>query len=380
MVKRASLFLLSLLLLASAVQGQALTHTVRMGVVLPLKEKTSRGAKMIEFYQGLLMAVDSVKRQGCSVEVTALHSGSSAAAMDSLLMNAPLGQCDVIFGPLDASQLPALADYCDLRGIRLVVPFSSLTTQVGGHPLHYLVNAPRHAVQKQASWYVQALYPNDNFVVLESGEKNEEGANLVERVRAEMDGNNIYVRQLSISANDSIFTEALDTEKTNVILVNSSTLNALHALLNKLRPFAAQHPQYRFSLFGYPAWQSYAAQTQNDLYRFDTYIYATFYRDPLDKRVTDFEQRFESNFGRAVSATFPRYGLFGFDLGYYFLSGLGLFGDQLEAHLTDIPYTPLQHALEFQSQGDADGYINHFVQLVHYDSNQSTEILYRKHE
>ena len=326
------------------------------------------------------MAVDSVKHLGCSVEVTALHSGSSAAAMDSLLIHAPLGSCDVIFGPLDAAQLPALADYCDLRGIRLVVPFSSLATQVAGHPLHYLVNAPRHTMQKQASWFAQTLFSNDNFVIIESSEKNDEGAALVERVRTAMDGCNVYVKQLSIDTNDSVFTEALVAEKTNILLINSSTLTALNALLAKLRNFASQHPQYRFALIGYPAWQTYTAQTLNDLYRFDTYIYSSFFRDPNDKRIIAFEERFKSNFGRTMAQTYPRYGLFGFDLGYFFLSGLGIYGDELEGHLNAITVKPLQHPLDFQSQGEDDGYINSFVELVHYANYQAIEFIFRNNE
>ncbi len=380
MAKRTFILLLSLMLIAPASYGQPLTHKVRMGVVLPLKEKTSRGAKMVEFYQGLLMAVDSVKRMGLSVEVTALHSGSSAAAMDSLLMKSPLGQCDVIFGPLDVAQLPALADYCDLRGIRLVVPFSTLATQVHGHQLHYLVNAPRHEVQKQAAWFAQAVFPDENFVILESNEKNDEGASLIERVRTEMDSHGVYVKQINISVDDSAFEAVLDPNKMNVLFINSSTLSALNALLNKLRPFAAQHPQFRFSLYGYPAWQTYAAQTLSDLYRFDTYIYTSFYRDPNDKCVLHFEQRFKNNFGRPMAQTFPRYGLFGFDLGYYFLYGLGKYGDQFEANLNIMSCDPLQHAMDFESQGESDGYINQFVELVHYANYQATEILYRNNE
>lgn len=364
-----------------SLQAQMMPHTVRMGVVLPLKEKTSRGAKMVEFYQGLLMAVDSIKHLGCSVEVSTFHSGSSAASMDSLLAHrTSLGDCDVIFGPLDVAQLPALADYCDLRSIRLVTPFSSLATQVPGHPLHYLVNAPRHQVQNQAVWFAQTLFPEENFVVIESGEKNEEGTAFVERARMAMDGRGIYVKQISIDEIESEFETNLESDKLNVLLLNSSSLAALNALMDKLRPFATQHPEYRFSLFGYPAWQTYASQMQSDLFRFDTYIYSTFYRDPNDKRVMAFEQCFKNNFGRTMAATFPRYGLFGFDLGYYFLYGLWKYGSLFEANLTTIPVVPLQNAFEFQSQGEGNGYINDFVELVHYANYQATEILYRNQE
>ena len=379
MAKRFFLFLLGVLMMMP-VDAQRLEYPVRMGVLLPLKEKSSRGAKMIEFYQGLLMAVDSVKHQGCTVEVTAVHSGTSPAAMDSLLAKNTFRDCDVIFGPLDVAQLPALADYCDLHEIRLVVPFSSLATQVPSHPLHYLVNAPRHMVQRQAVWFAQALFPDDNVIVVESGEKNEEGTALVERVRMAMDGRNVLVQQVSVNADDDAFCKVLEEERMNVLILDSSTLPAFTTMATKLRTLMESHKEYRISLFGYPVWQSYASQLQNDFYQFDTYIYTSFFRDPGDSRITNLEQQFKDNFGRPMSPTFPRYGLFGFDLGYYFLYGLGKYGNYFEANHAAITTEPFQNPLLFRQQSAADGYINDFVQIVHYASYHATEILYRNQE
>ena len=381
MAKRIFLYILALAMMLPATSlAQRLTHRVRMGVVLPLKEKSSRGAKMIEFYQGLLMAVDSVKHQGCSVDVTAVHSGFLAADMDSLLATSTLSGCDVIFGPLDTSQLPALAGYCDTHGIRLVVPFSSLATQVPSHPRHYLVNAPRHMVQRQAAWFVQTMFPQENFVIVESGEKNDEGSSLVEFVRSAVDGLGAVVRQISVNASVEEFAAVLTEGNQNVLLLDSSTMPALNALLAKLHQLAPAYPGCRFTLFGFPAWQSYASQLQNDFFQFNTYIYTPFYRDGGDMGVQAVEQQFQQHFSRPMQPTYPRYGLLGFDLGYYFLSGLGMYGDQLEANLSAVPVRPLQSTLSFEQQSPADGYINRFVQLVHYTNAQSIEILYRTNE
>lgn len=380
MAKRTFINLLALLLMFPVVHAQEFSHHVRMGVVLPLKEKSSRGAKMVEFYQGLLMAVDSVKRMGCSVDVTAVHSGTSSGSIDSLIAKSAFSNCDVIFGPLDVAQLPALADYCDLHGIRLVVPFSSLATQVTGHPLHYLVNAPRFMMQRQAAWFVQQLFAEDNVIVVESNEKNEEGTALVERVRMAMDEKDLYVQQVNINASNDAFFQVFDTERMNVLLLDSSTLPALNAFRAKLRALMTAHPDCRISVFGYPAWQSYASQVQSDLFQFDTYIYTSFYRDPNDHRVQAFEQRFKNHFGHAMGATFPRYGLFGFDLGFFFLSGIGQYGELFEVNHVAINTDPYQNPLNFQKQSTNDGYINDFIELVHYANYHATEILYRNQE
>ena len=84
-------------------------HTLRVGILLPLEEKTERATKLIEFYQGFLMAVDSVKSEGADVTVHTFHCGSTDEAMQNVLRNEVLANMDVIFGPADAAQINTLA-------------------------------------------------------------------------------------------------------------------------------------------------------------------------------------------------------------------------------------------------------------------------------
>ena len=357
--------------------AQMTTNYVRIGIALPLKEKSPRGAKMVEFYQGLLMAVDSVKRQGCTVDIVALNSGSTAAQMDSLLATRPFTNCDIVFGPLDAAQIPALADYCDLHNIRLVVPFSSQATAVQGHTRHYLVNAPRSIVQKEGAWFAQNLFADENVVIIDCNERNDEGNAMAERLRMAMDERGMLVQQVKVDADDATFDTVLNPDKKNVLLPNSASLEALNSLRERMRAFTAAHPGFSISFLGYPAWQTYASQMQSDLFQFDTYIYTPFYRDPGDEAAKLFEQRFEQNFRAPMQRTFPRYGLLGFDVGYYFLRGLAKFGRHFEGNLVATITQPMQNPLRFENVNEGDGYINGFVQMVHYANYQAVEFLYR---
>ena len=357
--------------------AQVTTNYVRVGIALPLKEKSPRGAKMVEFYQGLLMAVDSVKRQGCTVDIVALHTGSTAAQMDSLLASRPFTNCDIVFGPLDAAQIPALADYCDLHNIRLVIPFSSQSSAVENHKRHYLINAPRSLVQKEGAWFAQNLFSDENVVIIDCNERNDEGIAMAERLRMAMDEVGLLVQQVKVDADDATFDTVLNPDKKNVLLPNSASIEALNALRERMRAFVSACPGFNISFFGYPAWQTYASQMQSDLFQFDTYIYTPFFRNPEDGAAKMFEQRFEQNFRAPMQRTFPRYGLLGFDVGYYFLRGLAQFGRNFEGNLVATVTQPMQNPLRFENLNKGDGYINGFVQIVHYANYQTVEFLYR---
>ncbi|MBR1682184.1 MAG: hypothetical protein IJ700_02315 [Bacteroidaceae bacterium] len=380
MIRQILTFLFCLLLVSPrlAAQDAAGKKSVRMGVLLPLKERTARGTKMVEFYRGLLMAVDSLKRDGVSVDVQALHAGSSASEMDQMLASHALKDCDVVFGPLDAAQLPALADYCYLHDIHLVVPFTSLATQLIGHPRHYLVTAPRNRIQDEAVWYIQDQFSDYNIILVETNESNEEGTAFGERLRAAMSQKGIYVRQLNLEADDLAFLQAFNPQRKNLIIPNSPSLKALNNLTSKLKDFQRAHSEYELALFGYPAWQTYTQQLLPDFYQLNTYAYTTFYRNPLSQRNEAFDRQFMNWFHTPMSNTFPRYALMGFDLGYFFLRGLAIYGrDRLTDAITQVPARPYQHPFHFEQSGDGNGYVNTFVELIHYTPQQSIELITR---
>ena len=380
MLRRFTLILLSFLLLLPSLPAQETPgkHSVRMGVLLPFKEKTPRGAKMVEFYQGMLMAVDSLKHEGISIDVQALHTGSTANEMDQLLANNKLKDCDVVFGPLDAAQLPALADYCDLHDIHLVVPFTSLATQLIGHTRQYLVNAPRTRLQAEALWYIQDQFAEHNLILVETNENNDEGKAFGEQLRTEASHRGVYVRTFNVEGDELALQQALNAQRKNLFIPNSPSLKALNHLTSKLKDFTRQHPEYQMALFGYPAWQTYTQQLLSDFYQLDTYVYTNFYRNPLSQRNEAFDRQFMQWFHTPMSATFPRYALMGFDVAYYFLRGLSLYGSgRLQENLPKIPSLPYQHPLFFEQTQEGDGYVNTFVQLIHYTPNQTIELITR---
>ena len=46
---------------------------IRIGVILPFEEKDERAKKMVEFYQGFLMAADSIRKEGLSMDIYAFN-------------------------------------------------------------------------------------------------------------------------------------------------------------------------------------------------------------------------------------------------------------------------------------------------------------------
>ena len=78
---------------------------LKVGVLLPFGQP-----KMVEFYRGLLMAADSVRRQGVNLDIHAWDCGTTTAQLEPLLPG--LSGLDVIFGPPSPTQIQVLAETC----------------------------------------------------------------------------------------------------------------------------------------------------------------------------------------------------------------------------------------------------------------------------
>ena len=76
--------------------------TIKAAVILPFLDGVSKSesSRMVEYYEGLLMAVDSLKRTGTSIDLYTYNSGPESASLNSILGKSEMKDMDIIFGPL----------------------------------------------------------------------------------------------------------------------------------------------------------------------------------------------------------------------------------------------------------------------------------------
>lgn len=349
---------------------------LKVGVVLPLKEVSQRGQKMVEFYQGVLMAVDSLRKSGVSVDVVAAHSGSTETELENMLHTQSLSDRDIVFGPLDGAQLPLLSDFCQRHDIRLVVPFTPNMNALRHNPKLYIITAPRQQVQTQAVSKVEGLFSNSHFVFVNAKEQNDEGQSFENQLRTSLSNHGAFMRSLDIDEEMRQYEMAFNPLRHNVVVVNSSSMRAANNLISKLREYQKLHPECHFVLLGYPTWQTFSSAMLNEFHSFDTYIYTTFYRNPYAVSSQQFDQNYQHWFKQPMQNTFPRWGMMGFDTAWFFMYGLSLYGDSLESYIAAVPSQPFQSPMTFAFiDNNNSGFLNIFVEFIHYTKNKKIEVL-----
>ena len=343
--------------------------TIKVAVVLPFgldnTKATAENQKMIEFYEGVLLAIDSLKHKGVSVDVFAFDEQSASyPTMDALIhQNPTLKDVNIMFGPMHLANLPTLAQFADANDIQLVVPFASRNNIVDGHRNMFQVNVNLSYVLDKIVDSFFELHHNNNVVFVNTNtlKEDEEFVNAIKQKFTE-NGASFQTATLS-TLTDS--TGVLRRGVRNIVVSTAKSASAFEALINRMDEQDFDN-KYDISLFGYPEWQTFTGKNVESLYKYNSAFFATFFCNPSDARNGAYENKFRNWFGRNLIKGYPKYAMLGFDTGYFFINNVAQYGSKFQDKVTSATYRAYQNPMSFQRTSLADGFKNNKVVFVCY--------------
>ncbi len=356
--------------------------SINAAIVLPflLDSPTHSGEKplMIEYYEGALMAIDSLKRENISVNLHVYDTGDRNQSIASILDKDELKNMDVIFGPGHSEHVNALSSFAKANNIRLVIPFTSKNTDVFNNPNIYQINTPQSYLFSQVYKLFADQFEEYNIVFVDV-EENQGKADYIKGLKQELETRGIHYRTISmptvVEDEEGMstvpgVTAVMDSIRHNIIIPTSGSNTALIKLLPMLQLVVrSENNPYQMHLFGYPEWQKYYEDHLQAFYELDTYFYSSFYTNNLLNAPVKFHKNFRNWYNKEMINNFPKYGMLGFDITYFFLKGLDKYGTNLEENVNRITYEPVQTGFRFERVNNWGGFINKKVFFVHMTRN-----------
>ena len=350
-------------------------RTIKAAVMLPFMTgdatKREEQTRMVEYYEGFLMAVDSLKRQGVSVDLYTFDTKGREATINNLLSKPEMKNMDIIFGPSYPRNVGAMAQFANKHNIRLVVPFAPKVEQVFNNPQVYQVNTPQSYLYSEVYEHFVRKFSDRHIIFLNPGNVEQEKAEFINGMKNELKDNGIQYREITLGeeVDPNQVIAAMDTLTNNIFIPTSGKNMALVKLLPRLTQVLHEHPHFMMQLFGYPEWQTYTQDHLASFYELDTYFYSSFYTNNLFKEAIQFTNAYRRWYSKDMSNIFPKYGMLGFDTGYYFLKGLAQEGNKLEENLNRVQVVPIQTGFKFERVNNWGGFINRKVFFVHFSKD-----------
>lgn len=350
-------------------------QTVKVGVMLPFKDKTD-GKRMVEYYRGFLIACDSLRHNGQNIDIQTWDI-TSTTNCDSLLEKDNADNCDIIFAQPTADTEKQVSDFCSRNKIKLVIPFNIKNTTPTTSPFTYQVYESWQLQNANAINLFMGLFPQAQPIIVKCDGENERKQAFVDELKKRFTGGGLKYRTCDLGCNDDIFAGLFSPTQTNVIvLTNVNSEQTFKSLFAKLEAVKEAKPNVKIAVYGYVDFLIYENSFRARYHKFNTYVPTVFYYNNSQSRVKSFETKYKEWFKTELMNSYlPRLGFTGYDHAAFFLKGMDKMGSDFDGKTGQVDYEPMQTPLRFVQNSEGDIFQNKAFQVVHYDTDNSIEIL-----
>ena len=349
-----------------SVKAVDITSPMRVAVLLPMRVNGSSGRQFLEFYQGVLLALEELKADGISTQVDLFNTARSATEVESLLKRPELQQADLIIGPVYDECFPPVAAFAAERGIPVVSPLAEVRS--ADNSLLFQVAPVASSKYEKVK---DDLSDARHVIVISSAQNDTEFAGEIAPFIPKSAKRINYVRNMSTET----LASQLSTEKDNVIVVLSedettseSILAYIGSICSGMAAKEGKEPVVR--VISSSRWARFRNIDKDLFFKLNLRYVTSYHADRNNERVLNFDNRYISAFGALPSL----YAYRGYDVAKLFVGKLKLHGAEFISYLNDADLPLLQTPYRFEQQQPGHRYENREWALVCYNGNYTIEV------
>lgn len=384
-----------------------------------------RSFSFLPYYQGVLLALDSIRKTGVDIRMEVIDVGQDMAGARTLVMREDFKDLDLIIGPFFPNTLDYIAGHASQHQIPVVSPLLADNARLRGAPYIFQATPSLEAQLASLAKYIAGHYHGKNILLVHN---NQPGAMpMINAFKRSLGREMHMVRHFSDSVNlarvNGYFAgeTMVGGRMTNVMIMGDSlgpepgahrrsvpddaisafpnfqeviylrtgmdglvsklrsdqkniviTLVSGEAFLsNYLRELSIRTRRMDVAVFGIPEWQDYQSIEIDYLQSVKVHIFTPDYYDYTDPHIRDFVLAFRKAFNTEPGT----YAFKGVQTAYFFFSALSHFGkafpnclDQINALGFDSPYRFVR------THGEASGWENQHSTLFRYQSFRKLDV------
>jgi ABC-type branched-subunit amino acid transport system substrate-binding protein/LysM repeat protein len=319
-------------------------------------EAAYRPFQFIQFYEGFMMAVDSLKQKGLTAQIYVYDVSTDTDKTRSFLSDPGLKEMDLIFALLYQRNFQIVAGFAKENKIPVVSPVSERDVQVAGNPMVFKVRPSVKTLYPDVAEMISSQYKEARIVIVRPSQgRYRDDADELGKLCLDHGLN-------SVITDPGGMVDFLQKDVQNLVVIITDSKSAALDLLTQLNGIKAQ---YLISVFGLPLWSRMDGMEVEYLVNLKTHMAAPYFIDYTDPGV----KRFVTLFQEQVRTDPDVLAFAGFDAGYYFLTALMKYGVTFGKCLKEMDVSLLHNKFEF-AQTDGNGYENQHWMIYYYENYQ----------
>lgn len=312
----------------------------------------------IEFYQGVLLAVEDLKKEGLNIELNVFDTGKGKEKISSIVSQPAFQRSQLIIGPVFSEQIPIIATYARQNRIPVVLPVTtadSLVQQTNG--LYQVFSGQKGEIDQ----LIKAISTDSvrNILVVYNGKDNPQFNQQIHNQLIPLTSNaskklkEFYVYNYDFKD----LLANLDTSRNHVICFSVDEV-FVASLLGQLEKKLLYFP---IRTYGMSEWLAFNSVDLHYFYDQQLTCFSNFYVDYDHEKVLRFLKKYRLRFGTEPVRN-SKFGynfcMLGYDLVQYFAAAVACMGNNFAAY-SCVPYTAINVKLQFTPAIPGGGYFNH---------------------
>ncbi len=333
---------------------------------------TSRQRNFIDFYQGFLLSVDSLKRKGISINLSVFNTSKDPVESKKILKEKGLKESDLIIGPVYPELLEPFANYARENRINIISPLSQNDALLKGNPYYFQISPALDVQFDEFASKVDFCEDKNLMVVYEDDSLKKDIANVYkEHIRKRINqcenSESIHFKEMKYKPGGITaeikekLNQSMSAQKENVFIIPSESEAFVSDFLSQLFALTTYY-NYKVKVYGFPRWQKFKNIPIEYFYRLNVQIFTPYFVDYAKHDVKSFVNDYR-HFYRSEPT---QYSFQGYDIGLYFLSALMNYGVDFKYCLSNHNVNLLQSNYRFYQQNSVDGFDNKSVFLIKY--------------
>lgn len=285
----------------------------------------------LEFYNGVMMAIDSLNAEGVEAEVLFFDSKSSKEPLQKILESPQMAGISLIIAAFNnRNDIKPLADFAQSRNIPLISETYPNDGGVTQNPYFVLINSTLRTHCEALYKYMQRNYPTSNLIwVKRKGAVEDLIQSYFNEIHQKTPALPLRMKTVDLadSFNTADLMSKLDSNKQNVVVCG--TLNEPFGL--SIVKALANNKDYSSTVIGMPTWDGFKDLGKPELRGVEIIYSSPYYFPRTDKTSLQITSRYRNKFlARPSDQVFK-----GFESMYHFTKLLIKYQSELVHHLSD---------------------------------------------
>jgi LysM repeat protein len=342
-----------------------------------------RSLDFIEMYEGILLAADTLVSLGLDINLYPYDIKSDTIETTRLIRSGKLADMDLIIGPVYSHNLNAVASYAKDLGIPVVSPVPLVNNSaLSGNTTLFMAGSSFEIAQKMLASKVSEYY-DKNFVFIHSDTLgNDDDVKRLKNLIFTDLGYHLPFEEIrfkelpyysrSMFDNDSInrLSHALSDRSQNIIIIASEDKPVISETIVDIHNLSRK---FDLKVFGYPVMRDIDNLDPKYLFDLDILVYSPNWIDYSRPDIQEFNADFRKKF---LTEPPPKsYAWQGYDIAYYFLSGLALNGKDFIMNPGNHNPDLLETEFDFVRKQEGDGFENQKLFLVRYTKDYEVKLV-----